>query len=78
MFFNRQIFVKREPGVKVELSGTVTSRTSSIRSHPRFGVGVRVWKGVCVGVVVGAREGVSDGVTLGVGVLVGVKVSVGV
>jgi len=45
----------------MELRGTVTSATKSIRSQPRFGVGVRVTVPVaaCVGVRVGVREGVN-------------------
>lgn len=84
LFLNRQTFVKLEPGVNVELSGTVTSRTNSIRSQPRFGVGVRVWNGVRVGVnvrvgvIVGVRDGVREGVMLGVNVREGVAVAVGV
>lgn len=64
MFFKRQILVNDEPGRKTVLSGTVTSLTNSMRSQPRFGVDVRVWKGVRVGVSV--RVGVTEGVRVGV------------
>src|SRR5215212_3867625 len=62
-FFKRQTFVKEEPGANTELFGTFKLSTNSMRSQPRFGVGVgdlnaavgvRVWFGVLVGV----REGV--------------------
>lgn len=94
LFLSLQIFVKAEPGVNSELSGTVRSAINSIRSQPRFGVGVGDWMGVRVGVRVlvgvgvrvadGVKVGVRVGVTLGVnvgvfvGVREGVKVRVGV
>ena len=88
MFFKRQTLVNCECGEKTEPSGTVKSCTNSIRSQPRFAVGVGDWNGVrvAVGVLVGVRVGVKvlvgvrDGVNVGVrdGVSVGVKVFVGV
>jgi hypothetical protein len=65
-FFSRQTLVKKVPGAKAELRGTVTSATNSIRSQPRLGVGVRVT--VPVAVHVGVRVGVRDGVNVDVGV----------
>lgn len=79
-FFSRHIFVNLLPGAKVDPSGTVTSSTNSMRSHPRFGVGVGDWNGVRVGVsvFVGVFVDVLLGVNVGVaeGVSVGVKVAV--
>lgn len=86
LFFRRQTLVKVEPGANTELSGIVRSPTNSMRSQPRFGVGVGDWNGVrvgvavLVGVLVGVKEGVNvaEGVNVGVreGVLVGVNVFV--
>jgi hypothetical protein len=84
LFLSRQIFVNFEPGVNVELSGTVTSLTKVMRSQPRLGVGVRVKNGVrvgvnvLVGVTVGVRDGVCEGVMLGVNVCEGEAVAVNV
>ncbi len=82
LFFKRQIFVKEEPGANTELSGIVRSSTNSIRSQPRFGVGVGDWNGVrvAVGVFVGVLVGVREGVNVADGVKVGVRegVTVGV
>ena len=79
-FFNRQTLVNELPGAKMELSGTVRSAINSIRSQPRFGVGVGDRNGVRVGVRVGVREGVivrvGEAVADGVSVLVGVRVGV--
>jgi len=80
LFFNRQTFVNELPGVNVDPSGMVTSPTNSIRSQPRFGVGVGDWNGVRVGVnvLVGVDVGVKVGVNVGVfvGVFDGVNVNV--
>jgi hypothetical protein len=86
LFFKRHTFVKEDPGENTESSGMVRSSTNSMRSQPRFGVGVGDWNGVrvavgvFVGVLVGVREGVNvaDGVNVGVreGVIVGVNVFV--
>ena len=65
-FFSRQTLVNEVPAAKTELRGTVTSEMNSIRSQPRFGVGVRVT--VPVAVRVGVRVGVRDGVNVKVGV----------
>ena len=46
-FLNLQIFVKELPGIRIELSGTVKLLTNSIRSQPRFGVGLGL--NVCFG-----------------------------
>ncbi len=64
-----------EPAEKAELSGTVMSLTNSMRSQPRFAVGVGDWNGVrvAVGVLVGVRVGVKVGVGVRDGVKVGVR-----
>ena len=80
MFFKRQTFVNWDCGEKIAPSGTVKSWMNSMRSQPRFGVGVGDWNGVRVGVsvLVGVRDGVNVNVGVLAGVFVGVKVLVGV
>lgn len=79
-FFSRQTLVKEVPGAKTELPGTLTSATTSIRSHDRSGVGVCDCTGARVGVreTAGVRVGVRVEVNVSVGVLAGVDVVVGV
>ena len=80
LFFNRQTFVNELPGANVDPSGMVTSPINSMRSQPRFGVGVGDWNGVRVGVnvLVGVDVGVKVSVNVGVfvGVFDGVNVNV--
>lgn len=76
-FFNCQIFVNEEPGLRVESSGTFRELTNSMRSQPRFGVGVNDGVTVAVGVWVGRGVRVGEAVHVGRGVFVGVRVQVG-
>lgn len=63
-FLNLQIFVKELPGIRIELSGTVKLWTSSIRSQPRFGVGLGLT--ICFGTAVKVRVCVSAAIEVDV------------
>ena len=63
VFLSRHVFLNEDPGVNVELSGTVTSETNWARLHE---TGINV-----IGVFVGDAE-LTAGVLVGEAVVVGV------